>query len=238
MYRALLTKKQQEKPETSEFQFNIVSTFKDASGKKHKWTLRDTKEIPENAPNEAAEVAEVLEILTTLTIFQSSKGTRRFAEFLDYISSLSRINVKYEATASHSESEALVQAHLSDADSKPTPTASIHLNKKPQEPVNTGSSETERNKPSNYDPIASKVDAMYPLPGETPPTQLKSCSAAPNPAVTEKTPTKKVPDILQKSDTSYLRYGKTEEQIKKDRDAKKKQQKIARALGRKGRKKK
>lgn len=58
--------------------YTLVSIYKDASGKKHTWRLRDA-----DPRNSMEETKRILEILTNLTIFQKD-GLRRFAEFLDY----------------------------------------------------------------------------------------------------------------------------------------------------------
>lgn len=58
--------------------YTLVSIFKDASGKKHTWRLRDA-----DPRNSMEETKRILEILTNLTIFQKD-GLRRFAEFMDY----------------------------------------------------------------------------------------------------------------------------------------------------------
>lgn len=61
--------------------YNLVSVFKDANGKKHKWTLKDAD--PER---QDAETAVLLKLLTDLTIFKN-KEVRQFVRFMafDYI---------------------------------------------------------------------------------------------------------------------------------------------------------
>lgn len=64
---------------TKEFgSYTLVTIYKDASGKKHTWRLRDA-----DPRNTVEETERILEILTNLTIFQKD-GLRRFAEFMDY----------------------------------------------------------------------------------------------------------------------------------------------------------
>jgi hypothetical protein len=64
---------------TKEFgSYTLVTIYKDASGKKHTWRLRDA-----DPRNTVEETERILEILTNLTIFQKD-GVRRFAEYIDY----------------------------------------------------------------------------------------------------------------------------------------------------------
>lgn len=95
-YKALLDKKHREVVEASDYQFDIVSVFKDANGKKHKWTLRNTKRV-----HSEEEIAEVLQILTTLTIFQTPAGVRRFVEYDNYESVKSCIDASHKMENEH-----------------------------------------------------------------------------------------------------------------------------------------
>lgn len=58
--------------------FNLVSIFKDSSGRKHTWILKDA-----NPDRTDEEVQGLLKLLTTLTIFTGKKA-RKFAEFMTF----------------------------------------------------------------------------------------------------------------------------------------------------------
>lgn len=220
LYNELLEKRTLKKVKPSNYQFTIVSTFKDANGKKHAWTLRDTKEIPEGAVNEAAEVAELLTILTTLTIFQTASGTRRFVEYVKYKSESGKIDIEHVAEATQPKTEEFVQASATAPVQAPTPQSSSNSNSTPQKSTKSASSASNGAKKGKltYDQLMDKAEAMYQLSQAAPPPEPKGCSAAANPATTEKPPAKKSVKKPQTIDSSYLRYGKSEEQIKKDRE--------------------
>lgn len=217
LYNELLEKRTLKKVEPSKYQFTIVSTFKDANGKKHAWTLRDTKEIPEGAVSEAAEVAELLTIMTTLTIFQTASGTRRFVEFVKCASKRSKMDIEYVAETSQPMTEEPVQASTTASNQTSTPQPSNNSSQTSQKSSKTAEKSTGKKK-LTYDQLMDKEEAMYQLSNVAPQTEPKGCSAAPNPATTEKPPSKKSAKKPQTIDSSYLRYGKSEEQIKKDRE--------------------
>lgn len=158
-YRTFLEKKQLEQPESSTFQYNIVSIFKDASGKRHTWTLRDAKEITKGLESETA---EVLKILTTLSIFQHA-DVRRFAEYLTYKSIEARVSAEHAALQEEPKEPTQV--------SSPTETASVKAeqSKSPAtEAVQRQSSAASANKQAYPDEVAARADTVFPLPGETP----------------------------------------------------------------------
>lgn len=109
-YKKLLEKKNLETSHESEFQFDLVSIFKDANGKRHTWTLRNTKQV-----HSEEETAEILGILTTLTIFQAS-GVRRFAEYVKFKSKKGCIDAEHEAL--QADPEELVQQAVEDTSRK------------------------------------------------------------------------------------------------------------------------
>ncbi|MGL9729424.1 hypothetical protein [Enterococcus sp. DIV0756] len=228
-YKELLEKMTSEEPEISEFTFDIVSTFTDASGKKSKWTLRDTKGISEDSPNKADEVAELLPIMTTLTIFQNAKGIRRFTEFLEYESPLRRSGVKRKAKKTQqNQKEESAQTSLT-----PPPTNSTHLTldstidsstpKKNVNPVPVVSG-AGTNKLS-YEKYMDKEEAKYQLTQAALQTEPKGCSAAPNPVVPEQPPTSKVANKPQNKASSSPNKGKSKGQIQLETKKKKKKKK-------------
>lgn len=227
LYNELLIKRSQIKAEESEEQFKIVSVFKDGSGKKHSWTLSNTKEIPKDSERDQAEVAELLKIMTTLTIFETPSGIRRFTEFMSYKSKRGSIDVDHKAAATQPKMEETTPSTIKQTRSA---TTSSSTPQKAATPVS--------NSVSTRKTLSSNADTLLSLPEEAPPTKLKSCSAAPNPSSTEKPPTKKNAKKPETIDTSQLRYGKTDEQINEGRKAKRKKKILDKVLGRKNRKKK
>lgn len=227
LYNELLMKRSQIKAETSEVQFKIASVFMDASGKKHTWTLSNTKEIPKNSEKDIAEVAELLKIMTTLTIFETSAGVRRFTEFMSYKSKRGSIDVDHKAAAAQPKMAATTPSTIKQTRAA---TTSSSTPQKAATPVS--------NSLSTKNTLSTNADTLLSLPEEAPPAKLKSCSAAPNPSTTEKPPTKKVTKKPETIDTSQLRYGKTDEQINEGREAKKKKKLFDKVLGRKNKKKK
>ncbi|MDU5335997.1 hypothetical protein [Enterococcus sp.] len=192
-YKELLEKITSEEPGSSEFTFDIVSTFTDASGKKYKWILRDTKEISDDSPNKADEVAELLPIMTTLTIFQNAKGNRRFTEFFEYECPLRRSGVKRKAKKAQSESEESAQDPQiisTPEETHATPDSTINTGNMLQKETTTTANGTGKSTLS-YEKYMDKAEAMYQLAQAAPQTELKGWSAAPNPAETEQPPTSK-----------------------------------------------
>ena len=226
LFNELLMKRSQIKAETSEVQFKIASVFMDSSGKKHTWTLSNTKEIPKNSEKDIAEVAELLKIMTTLTIFETSAGVRRFTEFMSYKSKRGSIDVEHKAAAAQPKMAATTPSTIKQTQAA---TTSSSTPQKAATPVS--------NSVSTKNTLSTNADTLLSLPEEAPPAKLKSCSAAPNPSTTEKPPTKKVTKKPETIDTSQLRYGKTDEQITEGREAKKKKKLFDKVLGRKNRKK-
>lgn len=229
IYTELLEKMTSEEPEISEFTFDIVSTFTDASGKKYKWTLRDTKEISEDSPNKADEVAELLPIMTTLTIFQNAKGIRRFTEFFEYECPLRRSGVKRKAKKAQPESEESAQASMIPTTSNRThltPDSTINNSNMPQEAVNPAPvvSAAGTNKLS-YEKYMDKEEAKYQLAQAALQSEPKGCSAAPNPAVPEQPPTSKVADKPQNKASSSENKGKSKGQPQLGPKKKKKKKK-------------
>ena len=236
LYNEFLERQTRRIPKASGEKFNTVAIFKDADGKKYTWTLRDTKEISVDSTSQIEEVAGVLQILTTLTIFRSMKGVRRFAEFLEYYTPKASITVSYKVP----QAEVLVPASdVKQTDEPQTtqkpekPASSINSSKTPQNTTKPATSKEGKNTLS-YDKLMDKNEAMYQLGQAAPPVEPKGCSAAPNPAETEKPPAKNSDASPKKIDASPLRYGKTEEQIKQKREEKTKNNRIAKELDKRG----
>ena len=240
LYKEFLEKKTRRTPQVSGEKFNTVAIFRDADGKKYTWTLRDTKEIPVDSESQIAETAGVLQILTTLTIFKSTKGVRRFAELIEYYTPKASITVSYKVP----QAEAPVPASDVKQTDEPQTTqkqeklnSSINSNKTPQKSTKPATSKVVK-KSLSYDKLMDKNEAMYQLSQAAPPVEAKGCSAAPNPETTKKPPTNKSSASPQKIDSFYLRYGKTEEQIKQKREEKSKNNRIAKELAKRGKGKK
>ena len=58
--------------------YNLISIFKDANGRKHKWTLKDV-----DPQRKEEEIAVLLKLLTELTIFKN-KEVRQFSQFMTF----------------------------------------------------------------------------------------------------------------------------------------------------------
>ena len=237
LYNEFLEKKTRRTPQVSGEKFNTVAIFRDADGKKYTWTLRDTKEIPVDSESQIAETAGVLQILTTLTIFKSTKGVRRFAELIEYYTPKASITVSYKVP----QAEAPVPASDVKQTDEPQTTqkqeksaSSINSSKIPQKPNKPATSKNTL----SYEKLMDKNEAMYQLSQAAPPIEAKGCSAAPNPETTEKPPAKKSSTSPQKIDSSYLRYGKTEEEIKQNREARSKKRRIDKEIAKRRKKKK
>ncbi|MGL9727951.1 hypothetical protein [Enterococcus sp. DIV0756] len=215
-YRTLLEKMHRVTAEPSEFPCRIVSIFKNADGKKYTWTLRDTKMVSEELE---AETSDTLKLLTTLTVFQHA-GVRRFAKYLSFKNREDRVHAQHEAD----EAEETIEECGA-------PTASSEMTS-PLESVPVPSTYTS----PYYDEIAAKIENKYPLPGEIPATEQASSSTGSNATATMKPPAKKANTTAppQKMDTSYLRYGKTKEQIEKTRNEKSLKRRTEKALGNSG----
>ncbi|MDT2660500.1 hypothetical protein P7E02_11515 [Enterococcus hulanensis] len=222
LYKQLLAKKNLETPKESEFQFDLVSIFKDANGKRHTWTLRNTKQV-----SSVEETAKVLEILTTLTIFQAS-GVRRFAEYVKFKSQKGCIDAEHEAAPAETvqeeqPEESLPQEPVAAATGKAAPKSQPR-----------SSSSNARSTKQNAPKVAAKPDTRTPLQEEMPPTKSENPSdfAKTRPPKTNKLTTESAAALLE-PDTSYMRHGKTKEQIKQAREERRRQQKVNKALKKK-----
>ncbi|MBU5361794.1 hypothetical protein KQI58_11990 [Enterococcus raffinosus] len=215
-YKTYLEKKNREQPEPSEYQYTLISSFKDSNGKKHTWTLRNTKRVSEHLENETA---NVLKLLTSLTVFQTDSA-RRFAVYLNFSSHEGRIDAQHKEVQ-----EEVVPTETMEEQT--TPRASIE-NKKPQKQPAAVSTATS--KPPYYDEVAAKVEAKYPLPGEKTPTELELSGLESASAIESA-------ENSHELDINYLRYGKTKEQIKEGRKKKELDMRAAKASGKSGKKK-
>lgn len=202
-FKALLEKKRREMPVVPGYQFIMVSIFKDAQGKKHTWKLRDTKKVLSED-----ETSDVLTLLTTLTVFQAG-GVRRFAEYVSF---------KSHKTCLDSQHKAVIE------ESVETPSERAAGNESSQA-VQATTSEPESKKEA---PKAANV----------PPAE-ESCPVvptAPLPKTTSRTKTAGKIDpfaLLGKPDTSYMRHGKSNEQIQAGREQRKRRKKLKKIVNRK-----
>ncbi|MBU5361587.1 hypothetical protein KQI58_10905 [Enterococcus raffinosus] len=76
-YKKRLDNPGTEKPQNPELALRLVSTFEDASGKKHALTIADADET-----RSRAETSQILEILTTVAFFETAAGVRRFVKLV------------------------------------------------------------------------------------------------------------------------------------------------------------
>lgn len=211
-YKKLLEKKDLETSHESEFQFDLVSIFKDANGKRHTWTLRNTKQV-----HSEEETAEILGILTTLTIFQAS-GVRRFAEYVKFKSKKGCIDAEHEAL--QAEPEELVQQAVEDTSRKEkkqperiTPAANTSISNAPEKNQAPSSANQTHSHTRTQQETKAKADTTAPIPGNVPTAEPEN-QAAPSPTAK----TKKSAAPPENTDDTDLRYGKSKEQIQQERD--------------------
>lgn len=229
LYKTLLDKKNQETSKVSDYQFNIVSIFKDANGKRHTWTLKDAKKVCSEI-----ETSEVLKILTSLTIFQVS-GVRRFTEYVKFKSPKTCIDAEHEEMSveqtettqdtlnqktAGSKNEALIQS-MADQSAKSS-----------QSPL----SADEAVRALTHEELMAEIDAKYPLPGELSQNAAALVKETASPAKktagnSELSGKIKPKDMLQKPDTTYERYGKSMERIMNERKDKQLQREVNKLLG-------
>ena len=166
--------------------------------------------IREVDPNKAAPVVtKLLQILTTLTIFETN-GVRKFVKFINYEGSGKIITTAYDTRLEEVEESA--QESSDEAASNDT---------------KTGASSKKTNKSANETELLTKQTTTPQDKGNVTPTPAAS---KPKPKKPSKTP--------KKSDTAYLRYGKTNEQIDKEREKRRLEREKNKLMGKKKRKKK
>ncbi|WP_429959091.1 hypothetical protein [Enterococcus sp. AZ196] len=217
LYKKLLEKKSLETHEIAEFQFDLVSIFKDANGKRHTWTLRDTKQV-----RSEEETAKVLGILTTLTIFRSS-GIRRFAEYVKFKSKKGCIDAEHEAVQAEPEVSVQETAVAEEQPRKSKPTSKAAASKTAHAQSSRGSDSNTLNR--------QETDTLSPLPSEAPPTQPKE--KEPSGESNGAKSSKKTKTPSEKVDTSDKHYGKSKEKIQEERDKRKWKNRVNKFLGRK-----
>ena len=76
-HKRLMDAKGTEEAGNPDLTLRIVSTFEDASGKKHSLTIADADET-----RSTAELYKILAILTTIPLFKTAGGVRRFAKLV------------------------------------------------------------------------------------------------------------------------------------------------------------
>lgn len=213
LYQKFLEKKNREQPDSSEYQYTLISSFNDSNGKKHTWTLRNTKRIPKHLENETA---NVLKILTSLTVFQSPTA-RRFAEYLNFYSHEGRIDAQHKEVQ-----EEVVPTETIEETT--IPEASIEKKTPQKQAIATSTT-------PYYDEEAAKVEAKYPpLSKEKTPTRLELSTLESASAIESA-------GNSHEMDINYLRYGKTKEQIEEGRKNKALNRRATKASGNSGKKK-
>ncbi|EOH72135.1 hypothetical protein [Enterococcus malodoratus] len=189
----------------------VESFFEDSNGKRHKLTIRDTD------PNQSEEViVNALRILTTLSIF-SKDGVRQFAKFVNYVGSGKTTTTSYDTRRKEPAESVQETDSTSKKEQKQT------QRKKATATVNK---EVPPKKTSKMTPqeIADMVDARYPMPGEVPLN---------NPNDSAESAKMSAAALMQKPDTSYMRYAKSEEQVQKGREEKRTKKTVDKKLGKK-----
>ena len=168
--------------------------------------------IREVDPNKAAPVVtKLLQILTTLTIFETN-GVRKFVKFINYEGSGKIITTAYDTRLEEVEESAQESSDETASDD-----------------TKTGASSKKTNKSANESKLLTKQTA----------TPHDKANVTPTPAASKpKSKPKKPSKTPKKSDTAYLRYGKTNEQIDKEREKRRLEREKNKALGKKKRKKK
>ncbi|MBO0454749.1 hypothetical protein [Candidatus Enterococcus murrayae] len=218
LYRELLEKKARETAEKSDFQFDLVSIFKDTNGKRYTWTLRDTKRVSRGLEGETA---EVLEILTTLTIFQAA-GVRRFAEYVKFKSVLSSIDAWHEADPEEQEESPALES--------PEDKQQISVRTEQKELTSKSSNERINQKPLDQG-TADQADKLHSLLENLPLNEGSARSFANNPIATKSPHIKKTAENPQESQTSNRRPDKAEEHSKQVPEKKSWEYTIKKLLG-------
>ncbi|MDT2659642.1 hypothetical protein P7E02_07170 [Enterococcus hulanensis] len=167
--------------------------------------------IREVDPNKAAPVVtKLLQILTTLTIFETN-GVRKFVKFINYEGSGKIITTAYDTRLEEVEESAQESS-----------------DEKASNDTKTGASPK---KTDNANPLANERKQTT--------TPHDKANVTPTPAASKpKSKPKKASATPKKPDTAYLRYGKTNEQIDKEREKRRLEREKNKVLGKKKRKKK
>lgn len=215
-YKKLLEKKSREHSQESDFQFDLISVFKDAAGKKHTWTLRDTKPI--TSPEETA---EVLNILTTLTIFQTS-GVRRFAEYVKFKSKKSCLDAEHEAVPANAEESVQETTNKQETPRK----------KNAQQELSTAKNTTATGKVAQQKNQPAATKSKTEPPTKSPRAKSKNAAGKSNLPKTERPPAKNAATNLENSDAS----DKNEDQIQQRRNERRAKNRIEKFLRRKKKK--
>ena len=167
--------------------------------------------IREVDPNKAASVVtKLLQILTTLTIFETN-GVRKFVKFINYEGSGKIITTAYDTRLEEVEESAQESSNetaSNDAKTGASAKKTGNLNQLANERKQTTTPQDKGNVTPT--PDASKPKSKPKKPSKTP----------------------------KKSDTAYLRYGKTNEQIDKEREKRRFEREKNKLMGKKKRKKK
>ncbi|MBO0454151.1 hypothetical protein [Candidatus Enterococcus murrayae] len=178
----------------------VESFFEDINGKRHKLTIRETD------PNKTRIViANILQILTTLTIFETN-GVRKFVKFINYEGSGKISTTSYDTRVEIAEESGQVLMEEA-ASTEETSGEALAFNN-----TNTGgapkkSVDSNRNAPEEA--LLTKQTTAPQKDGSV----MKSATAT-----SSEKKAKKSAAISQKSDTTYMRYGKTAEQIEEERE--------------------
>lgn len=201
-YKALLDEKNREVPVLSDYQFNLVSVFKDVTGKRHTWALQNIKKV-----QSTEQTRGILKILTTLTIFKTA-GVRRFAEYVRYKSVKGRVDAE--------DVEPVVTIKEEQTPAAKTPEKpKRYAARKQAVAASTGKNnealicEEKVEQTSTALPDEASLDTASI--SAAPPSSSKTRGAS------EKAPssTKYVPESLQKPDTSYMKIGKPKNRFRK-----------------------
>lgn len=221
-YKALLDEKNREVPVLSDYQFNLVSVFKDVTGKRHTWALQNIKKV-----QSTEQTRGILKILTTLTIFKTA-GVRRFAEYVRYKSVKGRVDAEDVEPVVTIKEE---QTPAAKTPEKPKRSAAQKQAVAASTGKNTAALICEEKVEQTSTALPDEASLDTTNISAAPPSSSKKRGTS------EKAPssTKYVPESLQKPDTSYMKIGKTKEQIQEAREERKRQRKIKKALNKRKR---
>jgi hypothetical protein len=168
-----------------------------------------------------------LKILTTLTIFKTA-GVRRFAEYVRYKSVKGRVDAEDVEPVVTIKEE---QTPAAKTPEKPKRSAPRKQAVAASTGKNTAALICEEKVEQTSTALPNEASLDTASISAAPPSSSKKRGAS------EKAPssTKYVPESLQKPDTSYMKIGKTKEQIQEAREERKRQRKIKKALNKRKR---
>lgn len=229
----------------ADHQFILKSIFKGGNGRKHTWLLKDA-----HPTKNLEEIAGALQILPLLSIFETN-GVRKFTEFVDFLRYANIPDLHYakvQEEQAESVAEAPVKAEAKAENKKmDTPQA-------PQtaESVKKAKKDVPEVKHNELKELPATASSDLPLTKDSVPperrrggkTVLEEVSEAPESAdqdlPPEKAPRGDSQNTWQKlfamggRKSKESSFGKSIEQIEKERDERKKERRLTKIIGRRG----